>query len=109
MRADAAPLRIEFVFVAVDDVTIGAVLQKIHNSKEGVRAQLIVVIEQPDEFSGGEAEGVIGSCADPFIFGGVRHFDPRGSFLLVLQARLHVRTSAAIVTNAKLPVLIMLA
>src|SRR5260370_5521279 len=73
-----------------------------------VRGKLVVVVQQGDELSGCQGQGMVGGRRDSFITRGVGHLD---SWILrrgPSEARSNLLSSRAVVTNAKLPLSILL-
>ncbi len=95
--------RIELVFVRVDHVGVAILVQPQRDFRQGVRRQLVVVIEQGDELAGGQRQRRVRRGGDAAILGGERQ--PETRIVLVLAQRPdRLGRGRRVVAHADLPV-----
>jgi hypothetical protein len=100
----AVALFVDFVFVGVEEIGRGVGVVRAGDFVEGVRGEFVVVVEERDEFTGGELEGGVGGSGDVTVFRAETDFDAGVRGGVFLEQRTNVRRGRGVVGEAEFPV-----
>ncbi len=103
-RADAAAVPRFLVFVRVNDVEIGLLVEELHYLQEGIWLKLVIVVQHRDEFACRSRERRVAGAGDAAVFSESDDLNPVIEPRVFGQHTADVRLRRGVVGEAELPV-----
>ena len=100
----AVALFVDLVFVGVEKIAGGVGVVGAGDFVKGVRREFVVVVEERDEFTGGELEGGVGGGGDVAVFRTEADFDAGVGGGVFLEQRADMGRGRGVVGEAEFPV-----